>query len=39
VPRSEELYEHMNKKFGASSKKGWIGVKYADKEEDILENF
>jgi hypothetical protein len=24
----------MNKTFGVCSKKGWSGVKYADKEED-----
>ena len=34
VPKGEELYEYMNKKFGACSKKGWVGIKYVDKEED-----
>jgi putative DNA primase/helicase len=34
VPKGEELYEYMNKTFGVCSKKGWSGVKYADKEED-----
>ena len=34
VPKGEELYEYMNKKFGVCSKKGWVGVKYADKEEE-----
>ena len=39
VPKGEELYEYMNKKFGECSKKGWIGVKYADKEEeDIMDD-
>jgi len=34
VPKGEELYEYMNKTFGVCSKKGWSGVKYADKEEE-----
>jgi P4 family phage/plasmid primase-like protien len=34
VPKGEELYEYMNKKFGESTKKGWVGVKYVDKEEE-----
>ena len=39
VPKGEELYELMNKKFGECLNKGWVGIKYADKEqEDILEN-
>ena len=39
VPKGEELYEYMNKMFGICSKKGWTGVKYADKEEeDIMDN-
>jgi hypothetical protein len=38
VPKGEELYEYMNKMFGICSKKGWTGVKYADKEEeDVLD--
>uniref|UniRef100_A0A6C0AR08 SF3 helicase domain-containing protein n=1 Tax=viral metagenome TaxID=1070528 RepID=A0A6C0AR08_9ZZZZ len=40
VPKGEELYEYMNKKF-TYSKKGWTGIKYADKEEeddDLLGN-
>jgi hypothetical protein len=29
----------MNKQFGVCTKKGWTGIKYADKEEeDILDN-
>ena len=36
VPKGEELYEYMNKMFGVCSKKGWTGVKYADKEEEDL---
>ena len=39
IPKGEELYECMNKQFGLCTKKGWIGIKYADKEEeDILDS-
>jgi P4 family phage/plasmid primase-like protien len=34
VPKGEELYEYMNKKFGECTKKGWLKVKFIDKEED-----
>jgi P4 family phage/plasmid primase-like protien len=40
VPKGEELYEYMNKKFGDCHKtKGWIGIEFIDEEEDdIMEN-
>jgi len=34
IPKGEELNEYMNKKFGECTKKGWIGIKFAEKEED-----
>jgi len=41
VPKGEELYEAMNKRFGNCTSKGWIGVRFKPKEEedeDILNN-
>jgi len=39
VPKGEELYEYMNKKFGQPRSTGWHNVKivYPDKEEDALD--
>ena len=36
MPKGEELYEYMNKRFGTCSKKGWNGVEIIqdDEEED-----
>jgi len=36
MPKGEELYEYMNKKFGSSnSSKGWVGLEFVrDEEED-----
>jgi len=36
IPKGEELYEYMNKKFGSpNSSKGWIGLEFVrDEEED-----
>jgi P4 family phage/plasmid primase-like protien len=40
IPKSEELYEVMNKKFGnCSGKKGWVGIRFIpqdEQEEDII---
>ena len=37
LPKSEEIYEYMNKKYGACTKKGWIGVTFIqEEEEDII---
>jgi putative DNA primase/helicase len=41
MPKSEELYEYMNKKFGTpNSTKGWVGIEIIreEEEEDILDN-
>jgi phage/plasmid-associated DNA primase len=40
VPKGEELYEIMNKKFGDCHKtRGWIGVEFIrEEEEDIIDN-
>jgi hypothetical protein len=40
IPKSEELYEYMTKKYGTCSKKGWIGVKFIqeEEEEDVINN-
>ena len=36
IPKGEELYEYMNKKFGSpNSSKGWVGLEFVrDEEED-----
>ena len=34
VPKGEELFEFMNKKFGQCKQKGWHGVKFIEPEED-----
>jgi P4 family phage/plasmid primase-like protien len=34
IPKGEELYEYMNKKFGEPTKKGWIGIKFISKDDD-----
>jgi putative DNA primase/helicase len=41
VPKGEELYEYMNKRFGACKSSGWVGVKiiYPEEEEDVMSNF
>jgi P4 family phage/plasmid primase-like protien len=38
IPKGEELYEYMNKKFGNVKSTGWHGVKiiYPDDEEDVI---
>ena len=41
MPKGEELYEYMNKKFGECHRtKGWLGVEFImeDDEEDIIDN-
>ena len=42
IPKGEELYEYMNKKFGTynSGKNGWVGLNFVrneDGEEDIID--
>lgn len=42
IPKGEELYEYMNKKFGTynSGKNGWVGLNFVrneDEEEDIID--
>ena len=41
VPKGEELYEYMNKRFGACKSTGWVGIKiiYPEEEEDTMDNF
>jgi P4 family phage/plasmid primase-like protien len=40
VPKGEELYEYMNKRFGACKSTGWVGVKIIyPEEEDTMDNF
>ena len=34
VPKGEELFEYMNKKFGPCNSTGWYGVKFVDDEHD-----
>ena len=41
MPRGEELYEYMNKKFGPpNTTKGWVGLEFVREEEDddIIDN-
>jgi P4 family phage/plasmid primase-like protien len=41
MPKGEELYEYMNKKFGTpNSTKGWIGLEFVreEDEDDIIDN-
>ena len=38
IPKGEEIYEYMTKKYGACNKKGWCGVKFIQEdEEDIID--
>lgn len=38
IPKGEELYEYMDKKFGNCTKKGWLGVRFIQEdEEDIID--
>jgi P4 family phage/plasmid primase-like protien len=37
MPKGEELYEHMNKKYGEASAKGWVGVRFVQPEEDDID--
>jgi P4 family phage/plasmid primase-like protien len=43
MPKGEELYEYMNKKFGSpNSTKGWVGLEFVREEEDeddIIDTF
>ena len=40
VPKGEELYEYMNKRFGACKSTGWVGIKIIyPEEEDTMDNF
>ena len=42
VPKGEELYEYMNKRFGACKSTGWVGIKIIypeEEEEDTMDNF
>jgi P4 family phage/plasmid primase-like protien len=34
IPKGDELYEIMNKKFGECKKKGWFGVRFIALDED-----
>jgi P4 family phage/plasmid primase-like protien len=34
MPKGEELYEYMNKKFGNSNSTGWVGLEFVREEED-----
>lgn len=34
VPKADELYEIMNKRFGNCTKKGWLGVRFVIQEEE-----
>jgi P4 family phage/plasmid primase-like protien len=37
IPKGEEIYEYMTKKYGFCSKKGWSGVRFVqEEEEDII---
>ena len=38
IPKGEEIYEYMTKKYGSCTKKGWCGVKFIqeDEEDDII---
>lgn len=39
VPKGEELFEHVNRKFCECGKKGWVGLEFVrddDEEEDVL---
>ncbi len=41
MPKGEELYEYMNKRFGICSKKGWSGIEIIqdeEEEQDIINN-
>lgn len=33
IPKGQELYDYMDKKFGASKNKGWEGIKFVQYEE------
>ena len=39
IPKGEEIYEYMTKKYGSCTKKGWCGVKFIqeDEEDDIID--
>jgi P4 family phage/plasmid primase-like protien len=38
IPKGEEIYEYMTKKYGACTKKGWLNVRFVqDEEEDIID--
>jgi P4 family phage/plasmid primase-like protien len=41
VPKGEELYEYINKRFGTCKSTGWVGLKiiYPEEEEDVMSNF
>ena len=34
MPKGEELYEYMNKRFGNYGKKGWVGIEIIQEEEE-----
>jgi P4 family phage/plasmid primase-like protien len=34
MPKGEELYEYMNKRFGNYGKKGWVGIEIIKEEEE-----
>ena len=34
VPKGEELFEYMNKKFGQCKQTGWHGIKFIEPEEE-----
>ena len=38
IPKGEELYSYMEKKFGKYKKNGWVGIKFiSNDEEDDME--
>jgi P4 family phage/plasmid primase-like protien len=39
MPKGEELYEYMNKKFGSPNSKGWVRLEFIrdEEEEDIID--
>jgi putative DNA primase/helicase len=35
IPKGQELYDYLDKKFGAHNQKGWLGIQFAHPEEEI----
>jgi len=34
IPKSQELYDYLDKKFGQHTQKGWIGISFIHPEDD-----